>query len=163
MPMRRLHDRRPATLFRGAELPRLMTMIVMLGVIIMLMTRFKDPATLRALVGAAGDEDSSTIRAEDLQASKPSPAAARPTEEPKGEKPAVDVPAPEPTGPGAGPVEEPKVETPPEEPPAGDVSPPEAPTSEVPPLDVPAADVPPPEPMRDETVPDKVSADAADV
>jgi hypothetical protein len=45
--MRRIYDRQPSTLFRGGELARLLTMIVMLGVIAMLMGRARDPRTWR--------------------------------------------------------------------------------------------------------------------
>ncbi len=43
--MRRLHDRRPATFFRGAEFARLLTLVAMLGVLFMLMQRAGDPQT----------------------------------------------------------------------------------------------------------------------
>ena len=55
--MRRISDRPPSTLFRGAELARLMTMLIMLGVIAMLMGRARDPRTWRMFVG---DEESNS-------------------------------------------------------------------------------------------------------
>lgn len=55
--MRRTFDRPPSTLFRGAELARLMTMIIMLGVIAMLMGKARDPRTWKFFVG---DEESKT-------------------------------------------------------------------------------------------------------
>ena len=54
--MRRLRDRRPSTLFRGAELPRLLTLVVMLGVLVLLMGRARDPSTWRWLTPDAGGE-----------------------------------------------------------------------------------------------------------
>jgi hypothetical protein len=45
--MRRFRDRRPTTLFRGSELPRLLTMVVMLGVLWLLVDRAADPNTWR--------------------------------------------------------------------------------------------------------------------
>ncbi len=49
--IRRVRDRRPGSLFRGAELPRLMTMIVMLGVIMLLVARARDASSWRWLTG----------------------------------------------------------------------------------------------------------------
>ena len=51
--MRRFRDRRPATFFRGSEMSRLMTLVVMLGVLLLLMDRARDPNTWRWL--APGD------------------------------------------------------------------------------------------------------------
>jgi len=47
--MRRLRDRPPSTLFRGAELPRLMTLAVMLGVLVLLIDLASEPETWRWL------------------------------------------------------------------------------------------------------------------
>ena len=75
--MRRLSDRQPsATLFRGSERTRLMTMIVMLGVIAMLMVRARDPNTWRMFgINDAGETSTFTRRAleaiEDAPARKP--------------------------------------------------------------------------------------------
>jgi hypothetical protein len=52
--MRRVRDRRPSTLFRGAELPRLLTLLVMLGVLVLLIGRARDPGTWRWLAPDAG-------------------------------------------------------------------------------------------------------------
>ncbi len=57
--MRRLRDRRPAGLFRGGELPRLMTMIVMLCVLAMMMRRASDQNTWRCLTGEPANLDQS--------------------------------------------------------------------------------------------------------
>ncbi len=43
--MRRLRERRPASFFRGGELPRLLTMVGMLGVLFLIMQRARDPNT----------------------------------------------------------------------------------------------------------------------
>jgi hypothetical protein len=51
--MRRLRDRRPAPFFRGAELARLASMVLMLGVLALLIDRARDSATWRWL--APGD------------------------------------------------------------------------------------------------------------
>jgi hypothetical protein len=45
--MRRLRDRRPTTFFRSSELPRLLTLVVMLGVLLLLMDLARDPKTWR--------------------------------------------------------------------------------------------------------------------
>lgn len=45
--MRRVRDRRPATFFRGTEMPRLLTLVVMLGVLVLLMDLARDPKTWR--------------------------------------------------------------------------------------------------------------------
>jgi hypothetical protein len=47
--MRHFRDRRPASFFRGSELPRLMMLVVMLGVLLLLMDRARDPDTWRWL------------------------------------------------------------------------------------------------------------------
>jgi hypothetical protein len=47
--MRRVRDRKPATFFRGTELPRLLTLVVMLGVLVLLMDLARDPKTWRWL------------------------------------------------------------------------------------------------------------------
>jgi hypothetical protein len=47
--MRRVRERRPSTLFRGGEMPRLLTMIVMLGVLVLLFDRARDQNTWRWL------------------------------------------------------------------------------------------------------------------
>jgi hypothetical protein len=47
--MRRVRDRRLATFFRGSELPRLLTLVVMLGVLVLLMDLARDPKTWRWL------------------------------------------------------------------------------------------------------------------
>ncbi len=58
--MRRLRDRHQAGLFRGAELPRLMTMVVMLFVLAMMIRRASDRDTWRYFTGeSAGSEQSS--------------------------------------------------------------------------------------------------------
>ena len=51
--MRRTRDRRPASLFRGAELPRLMTMVVMLGVLFLLFDLARDQRTWRWIAPGA--------------------------------------------------------------------------------------------------------------
>ncbi len=43
--MRRLRDRPPTTFFRGAEVPRLLTLMVMLGVLVLLIDLASDPKT----------------------------------------------------------------------------------------------------------------------
>jgi hypothetical protein len=48
--MRRLRNRPPGILFRGAELPRLMTLFVMLGVLVLLIDLAREPQTWRWLV-----------------------------------------------------------------------------------------------------------------
>lgn len=61
--MRRRIDMEPGPMFRGAELPRLMTMLLMLAVIVMLMARARDPKMWtifggeEKLQGLAGDPD----------------------------------------------------------------------------------------------------------
>jgi hypothetical protein len=47
--MRRIRDSRPGTTFRGNELPRLLTLVVMLGVLFLLIDRARDPSTWRWL------------------------------------------------------------------------------------------------------------------
>ena len=49
--MRRFRDRQPTGLFRGNELARLMSMIVMLGVLAMMVRRARDADTWRFLTG----------------------------------------------------------------------------------------------------------------
>lgn len=77
--MRRVRDRRPATFFRGSELPRLVTMIVMLGVLFLLMDLARDPKTWRWI---APDDEVAQI--------EPPPAKA-------GRAPVDALPAPGPT------------------------------------------------------------------
>jgi hypothetical protein len=48
--MRRLRDRTPSSLFRGAELTRLLTLVVMLGVLVLLVDLAAQPSTWRWLV-----------------------------------------------------------------------------------------------------------------
>lgn len=61
--MRRRIELEPRPFFRGGELPRLMTMVIMLGVIGMLMSRARDPRTWAMFAGEekveglAGDPD----------------------------------------------------------------------------------------------------------
>ncbi|MBI3836878.1 MAG: hypothetical protein HY288_02945 [Planctomycetia bacterium] len=55
--MRRFRDRRPNTLFRGAELPRLLTLVVMLGVLVLLMGRARDPSTWHWLAPDAAGQN----------------------------------------------------------------------------------------------------------
>src|SRR4051812_46211437 len=47
--MRRSHDPRPVTFFRGGELPRLLMLIMMLAVIGLLISRARDPGAWRWL------------------------------------------------------------------------------------------------------------------
>ncbi|MGD9720425.1 MAG: hypothetical protein AB7O59_06665 [Pirellulales bacterium] len=54
--MRRLRDRPANKFFRGAELPRLLTMLIMLGVLVMLIDVARNPKTWRWLVPDAGPE-----------------------------------------------------------------------------------------------------------
>ncbi len=68
--MRRLRDRRPAGLFSGNELVRLLTMVVMLGVLALLFARARDPGTWRWLAPEAPNVGTGTA-----------PAAADTTEE----------------------------------------------------------------------------------
>src|SRR5262245_50699911 len=53
--MRRLRDRRPAAFFRGTELARLLTLVVMLGVLLLLIGRARDPNTWRWLAPGGGE------------------------------------------------------------------------------------------------------------
>ena len=77
--MRRLRDRRQAGLFRGGELPRLMSMIVMLFVLAMMFRRASDRDTWRYFTGepasadqaAAADRSSQPARAHPHHATRP--------------------------------------------------------------------------------------------
>jgi hypothetical protein len=73
--MRQTRQRRPGTFFRGGELPRLAAMVVMLGVLLLLMNRARDPAMWRWL---APDDHAVA------QADKGIPARAPPVKEPAG-------------------------------------------------------------------------------
>lgn len=187
--MRRVHDRRPERLFRGSELPRLMTMIVMLGVLYMLIDRAQDTSTWTALVGKSTAEDSSTIHAEDFpenQQSQPpkkqprqkpakAPTAAPPPVETRRTETVAAAPAAEASKAEPLPADAALVETPPPE--ARAAKPPivEAPTAETPAAEAAppeaapaadglAADVPPPEAAEVEPPPAKAPVDeAADV
>jgi hypothetical protein len=61
--MRRVRDRRPSTLFRGGELTRLATLGVMLGVLVLLISRARDPNTWRWLAPDAAEESSGESKA----------------------------------------------------------------------------------------------------
>lgn len=56
--MRRFRDRRPSTLFRGNELPRLATLVVMLGILVLMISRARDPGTWRWLAPDSRGESS---------------------------------------------------------------------------------------------------------
>ena len=62
--MRRYRDRPPSTLFRGNELPRLATMIVMLGVLWLLIDRAGDANTWRWLAADGEPPAAATLTAE---------------------------------------------------------------------------------------------------
>src|SRR5207237_317610 len=62
--MRRVRERRPRMLFRGAELPRLLTLCIMLGVLTLLIGRASDPGTWRWLAPDASGETASAVTAE---------------------------------------------------------------------------------------------------
>ncbi len=61
--MRRTRDHRPSTLFRGSELPRLLTLMIMLGVLVMLIGLAGDPNTWRWLAPDAGGEPAERLAA----------------------------------------------------------------------------------------------------
>jgi hypothetical protein len=72
--MRRVRDRRPSTLFRGAELPRLLTLVVMLGVLVLLFSRAREPGTWRWLapdVGKAADQSAAGLPEHEVAAADP--------------------------------------------------------------------------------------------
>ncbi len=82
--MRRLRDHRPSTLFRGSELPRLLTLVIMLGVLVMLIGLARDPNTWRWLAPDAGGEPAEHLVAGADNAGNvvaPDPAAGGPTDQ----------------------------------------------------------------------------------
>jgi hypothetical protein len=83
--MRRMRDRRPGGLFRGSELARLMTMVVMLGVVVLLFDRARDPGTWRWLAPDAPAEanasrQTSASEGGPAEVAAPEPAADGPTD-----------------------------------------------------------------------------------
>lgn len=79
--MRRVRDRRPATFFRGTELARLAALVVMLGVLLLLADRARDPDTWRWIA----PDVAQTGIAEKAQSDQPAaasevPSAAGPTD-----------------------------------------------------------------------------------
>lgn len=63
--MRQVRDRRPSTFFRGTELPRLLTMVVMLGVLVLLMDLARQPKTWRWIASddaAVAEKDAAKTR-----------------------------------------------------------------------------------------------------
>ena len=76
--MRRLRDRSPHSLFRGTELPRLLTLLVMLGVLVLLIDLAREPQTWRWLVPAAGNAEQAEAGAAALAMHGPNVAAPDP-------------------------------------------------------------------------------------
>jgi len=76
--MRRIRDRRPSTLFRGSELPRLLTLVVMLGVLFLLVGRARDPGMWRWFAPDAGTERPGAAKADRAQDNRDDVVAADP-------------------------------------------------------------------------------------
>ena len=84
--MRRLRERPPTSLFRGTELPRLLTLVVMLGVLVLLIDLARDPKTWVWLVpdaadGQQTDDDSPSKRPTGEDVAAPEPDVAGPSDE----------------------------------------------------------------------------------
>ncbi len=76
--MRRFRDRRAAPYFRGSELPRLLTLVVMLGVLVLLMDWARDPNTWTFFapndnVAEGGGEDATKPRRPEVTDTAPPP------------------------------------------------------------------------------------------
>jgi len=76
-------EQRPAGMFRGADLPRLMSGLVMLAVLYLLFVRFRDADTWRWLAKASGTpvETATAPPSQKQKPAPPLPAAAGPTDE----------------------------------------------------------------------------------
>lgn len=86
--MRRLSDRPPTTFFRGTEVPRLLTLVVMLGVLVLLIDLASDPKTWVWLAPDVGKDEQADQRAAPTPLSElgddvtaPEPAVAGPSDE----------------------------------------------------------------------------------